>query len=171
MEDQPIVAAPAAPLPPTKDDVRLAARTQTEFEASRAIFNFNKHALVQAMRVVGITSVAVTYNGCGDSGQTDEACFEPTAATDGAHQVSVAHLQHRWNVERGCSERYVEFVEMEIIDVAGSLCDLAITLMGHDGYENNDGGAGTFTLQAADGSAELEHSDYYTESDTTTHAL
>lgn len=38
----------------------------------------------------------------------------------------------------------------------------AIELSGHSGWENNDGGGGTFIVQA-DATASLEHSDNFTD--------
>ncbi len=170
MELQAISAATAALPTLTEADVRLAFTSKPD-DARRVIFDFNKQALASAMRSLGLTSVAVTYSGSGDSGQIDEVGFQPSDFEDGLHKVSVALVRYRWDEERSCGGSELHFEEMLLCDIAEALCDTAIELCQHDGYENNDGGSGTFTLQAGDASAELEHSDYYTESDTSVHAL
>lgn len=42
---------------------------------------------------------------------------------------------------------------------------------GHEGYQNHDGGQGTLTIDVDEGVVTLEHTDFYTESDTTAHTL
>ena len=170
MELQTISAATAAPPLLTQADVQLAFTSKPD-EAKRAIFDFNKQALASAMRSLGLTSVAVTYSGSGDSGQIDEVGFQPADLDDGLHRATVAVVRYRWDEERSCGGSELLFEEMLLCDIAEALCDTAIELCHHDGYENNDGGSGTFTLQAGDASVELEHSYYYTESDTSVHAL
>ena len=170
MEGQLIVATPLATPLPTPADARRAVEA-TPDDARRVLFDFNKHALAQSMRTLGSTSVAVTYSGCGDSGQIDEVGFQPADVDEGVHQVVVAQMQYHWDAERACGVNAPAFVEMPLSDVAEALCDTAVELAGHNGYENGDGGEGTFTLQAADACAELEHRDFYTESDTSWHTL
>lgn len=170
MEVQVIEATPVALPPPSQDDVRLVVASKPD-EAARAIFNFNKHALAAAMRAIGFTSVVVTYTGDGDSGQIDEIGFQPPDIEEGLNKAVVAQMRYRWDEERHCGGSELVFEEMHLGSIAEALCDTAISLGGHDGYENNDGGCGEFTLQASDASAVLEHTDYYTESDTSTHEL
>ena len=170
MKIQLVLAGSPVQAVPTQADVREAIDAESA-DAARVVFDFNKHTLAQAMRSLRLTAVVVTYSGCGDSGQIDEVGFQPSDVDEGLRRVIVATTQQRWdhNLALGCSE--LSFCERLLRDAAESLCDEAISLMSHDGYENSDGGSGTFTLQAADGAAELDHSDYYTECDTSTHAL
>lgn len=170
MEGQLIGAAQAVIPVPSQADARLAVDTKPN-DANSVVFDFNKHALAQAMRARGLSSVVVTYSGCGDEGRTEGVAFEPPDVDEGLEPIVAAQMRYRWDEERGCGGNELVFVDMHLRDIAEALCDTAIELMGHDGYENNDGGQGTFTLQALDASSELEHSDFYTESDTTTHTL
>jgi hypothetical protein len=169
MEGQLILAAPAAILASTPEALRLSVEADPN-SADRAIFEFNKLALAGALRALGITRVTVEYSGGGDEGRTESITFEPNDQHT-SHTVNVALMKYRWDEERACGGSELAFDDMALDQVAEALCDTAISLTGHNGYENNDGGAGTFVLQAADATAELEHSDYYTESDTTSHAL
>lgn len=170
MDVQPIEDTPAALPPPSQDDVRQAFGSSPD-EAVRTIFDFNKHSLAAVMRTLGFTSVVVTYSGNGDSGQIDEIDFQPPDIAEGSSTALGAQRHHRWDEERRCHSSELVFEEMPLDSIAEWLCDTAISLVGHDGYENDDGGCGTFTLRSDNASAELKHTDYYTESDTSTHAL
>jgi hypothetical protein len=164
---QPTAPAPASP---TAADVRRAFETRPD-DAARVMFDFNKQALARAMRAAGLASVEVTYSGSGDSGQIDEVEFDPPGVDARTHHVLVARMHYRWDEERCCGANEPLFEELSLADAAETLCDQAITLCDHDGYENGDGGSGTFTLQAADAAAELDHRDYYTESLSSVHPL
>lgn len=170
MDTQIIETRAAAAAAPTEADVRHAVDTRPD-DAARVMFDFNKHALARAMRAIGLTSVEVAYSGSGDSGRIDEVDFEPAGVEAHAHRVVVARMRYRWDEERYCGGSELVFVELPLLDAAEALCDQAITLCDHDGFENNDGGSGTFTLQARDAAAELDHRDYYTESLVSTHPL
>jgi hypothetical protein len=170
MEGQLIVAAPAVTPVLSQSDVRLAVDTKPN-DATRVLFDFNKQALAQAMRARGLTSVMVTYSGCGDEGRTEGVAFEPADVDEGLEPIVTAQMRYRWDEERACGGSELVFADMNLQDTAEALCDTSIEMLGHGGFENNDGGQGTFTLHAINAEAELEHSDFYTESDTTTHTL
>jgi len=160
----------AAPTPPTQDALRQIVMSDPD-GTSRAVFDFNKHSLASSMRQLGASSVVVTYSGGGDEGRIDDICFFPPEISVGATTACVALMRYHWDAEahRGATE--LVFEDMSLHDIAEALCDAAVSSTGHNGYENGEGGGGTFTLQAADASAELEHSDYYIESDTSMHSL
>ncbi len=159
-----------APTPPTQEDLRQIVMSNPD-GASRAVFDFNKHSLACSMRQLGASSVVVTYSGGGDEGRIDEICFFPPELSVGGSAACVALMRYRWDAEAQCGATELAFEHMALEEIAEALCDAAVSSTGHNGYENGEGGSGTFTLQAADASAELEHSDYYTESDTSMHSL
>lgn len=160
----------AAPTPPTQDGLRQIVVSNRD-GASRAVFDFNKHSLASSMRQLGASSVVVAYSGGGDEGRIDDVCFFPAEVSVGESTACVALIRYHWDVEAHCGATELAFEDMALQDIAEALCDAALSSTGHNGYENGEGGSGTFTLQAADASAELEHSDYYTESDTSMHSL
>lgn len=170
MEGQLIVAASAVTPVLSQPDLRLAVDTKPN-DATRLIFDFNKHALAEAMPTRGLTSVAITYSGCGDEGRPEEVAFEPTDVDEGLEPIVVAQMRYRWDEERGCGGSELVFDDMHLRDVAEALRDAAIELLGRGGYENNDGGQAKFTLLAINAAAELEPRDFCTESDVSTHAL
>lgn len=170
MDVQHFAATAVATKTPTRDELHQIVLSNPD-GAARALFDFNKHALAVAMRQIGFSSVVVTYSGGGDSGQFDEVSFLPPDVEEGPTKPVVAVMRYRWDAEAHCGASELAFEDMALQDIAEALCDAAVSLTGHNGYENSDGGSGTFTLQAADASSELEHSDYYTESDTSMHSL
>jgi hypothetical protein len=117
------------------------------YEFDEDILN-RKTAIIQAMNRDGIDSIAITYSGSGDSGQIDEIALTPAKASYATYNGSDIPLR--------------SFVE----DFADELIESA-----HSGYENGDGGAGTITITRATATVTWEHSDFYTESDTTEYAL
>lgn len=140
-------------------------------DAKDELFEFNKQALARAMLEAGFTSVTVRYSGCGDSGQTDSVDFEPAALDPSVVEVEMAQVRADYDQAQRAWKKELCFPSVTLPELASLLCDTAISLTGHDGWENNDGGEGTFTLQAEGAAAELEHSDFYVERDTSMHAL
>jgi len=98
-----------------------------------------KRDLLAAMRASGVVTVRVEYSGSGDDGCIDCIVLEPKAAQGDAGKA-VTELAER------LTEALIEHY--------------------HDGYENNDGGAGVVTAGAEAGTIEYERTDYYTDSTT-----
>jgi len=107
-------------------------------DVSQAI-NDLKRDLLAAMGAGGIATVRVEYSGSGDDGCIDCIALEPKAAEADAGKA-ITELAER------LTEALIEHY--------------------HDGYENNDGGAGVVTVGAEPGTIEYERTDYYTESTT-----
>ncbi|WP_455233374.1 hypothetical protein [Geopseudomonas aromaticivorans] len=87
----------------------------------------------------GVHSVTVEYAGAGDS----------------ANGYEVAFLDRN-------GESLEPYAEIE--DLVTELADEAIFAAGQDGWEDNEGGSGTFTF-SVEGTARLEHTDNRIESD------
>lgn len=89
-----------------------------------------------------VVKVVAEYSGSGDSGS-----MESTTAFDE-------------------EEAEVSTIDSQVLNDIESACD-ELLYDEHAGWENNDGGSGTFTItREADGSVkiELEHTNYFTES-------
>jgi hypothetical protein len=155
---------------PTEDELRAAVGSQ-RLDAARLVFAFNKSVLAEAMRALDLTSVTVNYSGSGDEGMINEISFQPSSTSAGSKSVRAARVKHFWHAEAEARSVSLVFEDANLFDLAEDLCDGAITLCGHNGYQNNDGGNGTFTLRAEDAIAELEHTDYFMESDTSVHKI
>lgn len=176
MQDSPVEKGGLTGVPEMTKAAIQEAFSCERADRKRLLFEFNKCAMAQVMQAHGIASVTVSYSGEGDSGQIDEVDFEPEDPELDL-QVQMACEQWEWDGQRHQASLVLR--DMELAEAAILLCDVALQLCDHDGYDNNDGGRGTFTLhalgQADDGTlcvkADLEHVDYYTESTTSEHAL
>jgi hypothetical protein len=139
--------------------------------ANRLRLDFNKQVLLEALRSIGVKQVTVTYSGCGDSGQIDDVEAQPEAAPLTPVQVELAKREANWDAISG---KWLEALVLRPLDLPTALadfCDAAVEATGHEGYQNHDGGQGTLTIDVDEGVVTLEHTDFYTESDTTAHAL
>lgn len=131
--------------------------TVTNFDESSPLWpNFQRVAT--ALREIGAEQIVVTYEGMGDSGGVNMA--EVSGGEEPYPDVALL-------VDPADKESLV--IEMSLTSAAEDLAENAITEAGHDGYENNEGGNGIFTI-TADGEVTLDHTDSYTESvDGSTH--
>lgn len=105
-----------------------------------------KHALIARLKPLGIARVEIAYDGEGDSGQ-----IEDISAYDEKGKDRSKRLQQSVTTDDGKRPSLLS----EIVD------DFAWTVLQHfhDGYENNDGGFGTITLDVAEEKVIIEHSD------------
>jgi hypothetical protein len=135
------------------------------------LFEFNKQVLLEALRLLGAKEVVATYAGSGDEGQIDEVGLQPTTLDAAQVQVQPAAERTTWDAT---TRTHQTDLLLDTVDLHTALCDFldaALVVVGHDGYENGDGGQGTLTIDVGSGSVTLEHTDFYTESDTSTHEL
>lgn len=116
-------------------------------------FEQRKQALFSTLATHGIHTVTVEYDGEGDSGQiNDIAAFtEANAPVD-------LHIPHNAD---GDTQRATLHDSIE--DFCWDILELH-----HDGFENNDGGFGTFIFTVPDTSIQLRHSDRFVDVTTTT---
>lgn len=133
-----------------------------------------KAAILPILRDHGIATILITYDGYGDEGNIYEieALSGPTddgAAGDESRRrvalptvdcdrVSVDHLG---NVT-------VDIKTLE--DALEAFTELALEQL-HEGYENNEGGFGTFTFDVATGQVTLHHEDRYIATEAFEHVL
>jgi len=116
----------------------------------------NKAAVFDALQAAGISSVTVTFDGEGDSGQTQDV----TAYADKeipVPSVSISFYLARW----GATEPKATQCPLE-----EAIRDLCWDYLSdeHGGWENNDGGYGEFTFNAALREVELDFYSRYTDS-------
>lgn len=151
-------------------ELRLNAAASPE-QRQHLLFEFNKQVLLEALRSLGAKEVVATYAGSGDEGQIDEVGLQPTTLDAAQVQVQPAAELAAWDPT---TRTHQTNLVLDTRDLRTALCDFldtALAVVGHDGYENGDGGQGTLTIDVGAGSVMLEHTDFYTESDTSTHEL
>lgn len=122
----------------------------------------NKATVFDALREAGITRVAVTFDGEGDSGQIEELT---AFAQDKPQPVpsETVPVQHATWDGRGSTR-----VETPLREAIEELC-YGLLSEQYDGWENNDGAFGEFTFHVQDRTIALKFNGRYTDVHTTTH--
>ncbi len=112
----------------------------------------NKAAILAALAAAAITSVVVTFDGSGDSGQIEsvDARTGETAAELPATDVTIG--SPLWDGSG---------VETRILPLAEAIEQLAYDLLEdtHDGWEINEGAFGEFSFDVAKGVIRLDYNE------------
>jgi hypothetical protein len=125
-------------------------RKQTQYDTIlRAANEANKAVLMNALKTAGITRITVMFDGVGDSGQ-----IEQVIAYSGETVVNlptpVIELQHAF-----WGRPEIE-TSIEPLPEAVELLCYGYLEQTHDGWENNDGACGDFTIDVKTDAIELE---------------
>jgi hypothetical protein len=145
----------------THDD--YAERYELYRKATAEAAIFNKAAVFDALSDAGITTLTVTFDGEGDSGQIQDiaACHDAEARALPDAQLKIQ--------EASCRTGKLDGHETTLRDAIERLC-FDLLSQEHDGWENNDGAFGEFTFDAGTRTIELEFnarfSDFLTSSHT-----
>ena len=122
----------------------------------------NKAAILAALAAAGITSVIVTFDGSGDSGQIEsiDARIGETATELPATDVEIT--SPLWDGSG---------VETRTLPLAEAIEQLAYDLLEdtHDGWEINEGAFGEFTFDVAEGAIRLGYNERVESSEYTGH--
>ncbi len=139
-------------------EAQHAARTRLADEVRPA----NKTALLDALAAAGISSVVVTFDGSGDSGQIEgvDARIGETATELPATAVEIASPV--WDGSG---------VETRTLPLAEAIEQLVYDLLEdtHDGWENNEGAFGEFTFDVAEASIQLDYNERFETSEYSGH--
>lgn len=129
---------------------------------SASLHATNKKALFDTLEAAGITSVLVTFDGSGDSGQIEEigamSGDQPRDFPAGTMVVGRAF----W----GASE--AEQAECSVRDAVEALA-YAFLEETHGGWENDAGAYGEFTFNVAGRSITLDYNERFEDSEYTQH--
>ncbi|AZU59741.1 hypothetical protein DOT66_24660 [Ralstonia pseudosolanacearum] len=126
----------------------------------------NKPKLFAALRSVGAAIAVITYSGEGDSGYGNIVAIygaegqkiTPRNPVEMAEAIST-FVAGQWKVG-------VRKVVLPLPDALDAFTDRAIELL-HSGFENGDGGSGEVTFDVYAERVEMEHRDYFVDSNTT----
>ena len=139
-------------------EAQHAARTRLADEVRPA----NKTAILAALAAAGITSVVVTFDGSGDSGQTEgvEARIGDTATELPATAVEIT--SPFWD---GAG------LETRTLPLAEAIEQIAYDLLEetHDGWENNEGAFCEFTFDVAEDVIRLDYNERFETSEYSGH--
>ena len=146
------------------DPTAWLAREQEFARRCESIRPENKAALFDAFAQAGITSVEVTFDGYGDSGQIEDITARAADKDVALPAVSVEIARAQWG-------------NPDIIRATHSLND-AIELLAYDflrdthaGWEDNDGAFGDFIFDAASRSITLNYNARIETSECTEHVF
>ncbi|MGE4482918.1 DUF6878 family protein [Acidocella sp.] len=161
-DDQPATAN-AQPIPTA--DFNLEAWYEKDREHGRRadeLLPVNKAALFGVLAAAGITTVVVSFDGYGDSGQIEEiaaqAGDEPAELPDEKIEI----LSPIWGSTETKRETYT--IQEAIEHMA-----YAFLHQTHVGWENNDGAYGEFTFDVTERTISLDYNERYTSSEFYTH--
>ena len=133
------------------------------FEAVHA----NRQPLLTALAALGITQLVVRYEGGGDSGDVSELEIFPEllAQANIANTLKVEQLTYHCLAGEYQDGEYRYFLQEQQSSIDSALRDFVLTWVDahHGGWENNDEGSGTVTINVTEGTFRLEHTEYYTE--------
>lgn len=132
-------------------------------------FAQNLSALSAGLRTAGAVSATAEYAGYGDSG--DHFSIEIQWPDAPAPSPETGGASIRPAIALDLSREFADLLESPPADFDSAFENLvqdAVSFTGHDGWENNEGGGGTFTLRA-DGTARLEHYDNIENFETSEH--
>ena len=133
------------------------------FEAVRA----NRQPLLTALAALAITQLVVRYEGGGDSGDVSELEIFPEtlAQANIANTLKVEQVTYHCLAGEYQDGEYRYFLQEQQSSIDSALRDFTLTWVDahHGGWENNDGGSGTMTINVSEGTFRLEHTEYYTE--------
>jgi hypothetical protein len=148
---------------PTSDFADWAKIEALRAELAAQILPRNKEALFEALARVGIATVTVTFDGCGDSGQIEE--ITARAADDCEMELPDEKIEItliRWHADESPP------VATSLRDAIEQLCYEFLSLE-HGGWENNDGAYGEFSFVVSDRTIALEHNERFASSELYTH--
>jgi len=130
---------------------------------SKATVIANRQAIMEVMRQHGCKSACVSYSGSGDSGGIEDV--EVEGLGDHEPSVKVMRMSTTFNGE-GWDNKLSE-VSMPLAEAIRELC-YDLLSRDHCGWENDSGGSGQFYFDIERDVIKWDHTEYYTESNTTT---
>jgi len=126
-----------------------ASPSSPERASEGAPFAKVKQRLLKALRAHGFVKIYIDYDGEGDQGQIE------SISTEGANRQPVS-LEARTRVVLSTCDAPSTFRSFaEVLDEFAWM----ILAHYHDGFENNDGGFGTITIDVRSATITLDHND------------
>ena len=130
----------------------------------------NRKVLLDLLHRLNVTEVTIEYEGGGDSGSVTNihvvpAGLKPPPLQETLTIQRVTTAYKNGQVHHGLREETVT-LENALDDFVMSWVD-----MHHSGWENNEGGSGTATIDPKNDNFNLEHRTYYTETSYHDYAL
>jgi hypothetical protein len=137
------------------------------------VINFNIQTIAKVLKKIGATSVEISYDGSGDSGDGVEITVTDISGSrielDGSEgTVECIEIENNYRHPNRDESPSLSLTTESFDELVEDVLWMAVSRGGHSGWENNDGGGGTMTVHE-DGTAELDHFDIITDEDHTMH--
>ncbi len=123
----------------------------------------NKAGLFDALSGAGVTRVRVEFDGEGDSGQLNNVLAYKGDSVSELPEITIEIRKADWSGK-------VSAAQATLHDAIEELC-YGFLSQEHDGWENNDGAYGEFTLEVTLRTIELEFNGRFSDIYTTTHTF
>ena len=117
---------------------------------------FNKTVVFDALSSTGITSITVTFDGCGDSGQIDDITAYAGEQETEFPATKVTLRVTSWGQPKMTDRE--SLLRESVEDLCYSCLEQT-----HGGWENNDGAYGEFTFDTAERRITLEFNGRFTD--------
>lgn len=123
-------------------------------------------SVCKALQEQGITSVTMEYSGSGDSGDFEHPVFireGEDVSPDG--NVERFRARRKWDHEKVLwVNTGIEKSTATLEDATFGLMEEAVSIR-HSGWENNNGGEGTVSLDVGEQRLTVNHGSYYTSTE------
>jgi hypothetical protein len=153
------------PLGPDFDaDAWLTKNEQVFAKLAESIRPENKATLFDALAQAGITSVEVTFDGFGDSGQIEDVIAKTGDTEVALPKNSIELAQAEWGNPEivRATHPLKEAIEQLAYDFLRET---------HDGWENNEGAFGDFFFDVAGRTITLNYNERFEDSEYTQHVF
>ena len=131
---------------------------------ARKVVAFTLASICPLLNEAAIGTVVIEYDGYGDEGQVNDIVLKNVAGSDAP--MPQVRCQSYWLTFQG----QIAAEETTMAQALDRFATEALETL-HPGWENNEGAAGTLTIQVATACATLEHSTRYVAIETATHQL
>lgn len=125
----------------------------------------NREVLLASLQALSIGKVVAQYSGGGDSGDVCELHVIPEFAAPGlqATEVTETYVHRDYT---GPETGWQFSLRTRVVPLEEALHDFTLDWLEihHPGWENDDGGDGSMSINVAAGTCRLEHREFYTES-------
>lgn len=156
---------------PSPDLGNILSRLETMRAQSHSRLLTNRRRIHRALKRLSATQVVVSYSGSGDSGQIDSVTIlngdEPFKPLKNVRVlVSTSQFDRAANA-------WIESTKNKCVPIQEAIESLVYDWIESEyaGWENNDGASGDCTIDVEEDSFRLEHTWYFTESETMEHSL
>lgn len=145
-------------LNPALDTDSCEAKAREQAGLSESIHAADKAALFDALAQTGITTVTVSFDGYGDSGQIEEI---QARAGDAPVELPAGEIEFPQTVHGTTAG-----AERSTLNVRDALETLSYDLLAdtYFGWENNEGSNGDFTFNVRDRTITLDYNERFTDS-------